>query len=108
MSMWLLELTCLADMTLNHWHFRSTAPGENTPALGEICGEGNMHSAMSSSEGLRNIPKYYYSSTQVLTRRDSATAHTLHFKANLLNWILVQRQLETYLILLGQIMVAFS
>lgn len=74
----------------------------------EICAEGNMHSAMSSSEGVRNISKYYYSSTQVLTRRDSATAHTLNFKANLLNWIVVQRQLETYLILLGQIMLAFS
>lgn len=77
---------CLADMTLNHWGFRSAAPGENTAALGEGCGERNTHfRAINSSKGLRNIPKYYYSSTRVLTRRDSATAHTLSFKANLLN-----------------------
>lgn len=25
---------CLADMTLNHWGFRSAAPGANTHALG--------------------------------------------------------------------------
>lgn len=67
-----------------------------------------MHSGTDSSEGLRNIPKYSYSSTRVLTRRDSATAHTLNFEANLLKEILVQRQLETCLILLGQITLAFS
>lgn len=102
---------CLADTTPNHWGFRSAAPGENIPVLwvkAEICGERNMHSATDSSESLRNIPKYNYSSTRVLTRRDSATAHTLNSKANLLNEISVQRQLETYLILLGQILLAFS
>lgn len=89
------------------WHWITGVSDQQhlgkTPLLrvnAEICGERNMHSATDSSEGLRNIPKYYYSSTRVLTCRDSATTHTLNFKANLLNKILVQRQLETYLILL--------
>lgn len=52
---------CLAEMTLDHYGFKTTSTWGKTPTLcvkAAICSERDTHSAINSFQGLRNFPKY--------------------------------------------------